>query len=165
MGHRARKKKVKIGIISDSHDDIPATQQAIRIMKEHGCGFLIHAGDLCSPFIARIIRESGLQHAAVFGNNDGDRIALSRIIDITAAPRRIEVDGRIVAIFHEPLMNDCIDPSRVNVLIYGHTHIQETARRQNMVIVNQGALPGILVDRKTCAFYDTKTGEVESVEI
>ncbi len=37
---------MKVGIVSDSHDDIPAMEQAVAIIKERGCGFLIHAGDL-----------------------------------------------------------------------------------------------------------------------
>lgn len=156
---------MKVGIISDSHDDIPAVRQAVGIMKERGCGFLIHAGDLCSPFIARIISESGLDHAAVFGNNDGDKLVLSRTMDIAAAPRRIVVDGQSMVIFHEPFINDCLDPSRVDVLVYGHTHIQEVTRREGMLIVNPGALSGILVNEKTCAVYDTKTRGVTSIEL
>ncbi len=156
---------MKVGIVSDSHDDIPAVEQAVAIMKERGCGFLIHAGDLCSPFIARIIRESGIDHAAVFGNNDGDRIVLSRTLDIAPAPRHIVVDGQSVVIFHEPFINDLIDPSRVDVLVYGHTHIREITRRQNMLVVNPGSLSGVLVGEKTCALYDSKTREVEEIEI
>ena len=156
---------MKVGIVSDSHDDVPAMSKAVDIMKEKGCRFLIHAGDLCSPFIARIIRDSGLENAAVFGNNDGDRPVLSRIADIAPPPRHIVVDGRSIVIFHEPSINDFIDSSRVDVLVYGHTHMQEIMQRQGMIVVNPGALSGVLVDRKTCAVYDTRTREVTSIEI
>jgi uncharacterized protein len=156
---------VKIGILSDSHDDVEAVKKALGIMAERGCPFLIHAGDVCSPFIARLIGDSGMGHLAVFGNNDGDRVALSKLMDIAPAPRHATLEGRSIVVFHEPLINDFIDPSRVDLLVYGHTHIQDLSSRGDMRIVNPGALSGILVDRKTCAVYHTGSGEVESIEL
>lgn len=156
---------MKIGIISDSHDNVPATEQAVEIMKEKGCGFLIHAGDICSPFIAMIIKESGIAHAAVFGNNDGDRVALSKMLDIAPAPRHITIDDLSIIIFHEPFINDYIDPSCVDVLIYGHTHMQHTQLRSDMLILNPGTLSGVLADGRTFAIYDTKERKVEIIEL
>jgi putative phosphoesterase len=156
---------VKIGIISDSHDDVSAAEQAVRIMKERECGFLIHAGDLCAPFIARIIKESGIAHAAVFGNNDGDRVALARMIDITPAPRHLSLDGRSIVLFHEPFINDYIDPVRVDLLIYGHTHMKHEQCQGEMLVLNPGTLSGILAEKKTFAIYDTKTRKAEIIEL
>jgi uncharacterized protein len=156
---------VKVGILSDSHDVVEAVNQALGIMQSRGCAFLIHAGDVCSPFVARLIKESGMSHLAVFGNNDGDRVALSKLIDIAPAPRRIDLGGRSIVVFHEPFINDCIDPARVDLLVYGHTHLAEISSREAMRIVNPGTLSGILVGRKTFAFYDTDSGEVESIEL
>lgn len=148
---------MKIGIISDSHDSVSATEQAVEAMRAGGCSFLIHAGDICSPFIARIISESGMAHAAVFGNNDGDRLALSRMLDITPAPRHITVGGRSIVIFHEPFINDYIDPSCVDLLVYGHTHRSHAEVRGGMLVLNPGTLSGILSDGRTFAIYDTET--------
>lgn len=156
---------MKVGILSDSHDDVEAVKKAIGIMQAQGCAFLIHAGDVCSPFTARHIKESGMSHLAVFGNNDGDRVVLSKLIDIAPAPRHLPLEGRSVVVFHEPFINDFIDPSRVDLLVYGHTHLAESTSRERMRIVNPGALSGILVGRKTFAFYDTASGEVESIEL
>jgi uncharacterized protein len=156
---------VKIGILSDSHDDVEALEKALGILRSQGCSFLIHAGDMCSPFIARLIRESGMDHLAVFGNNDGDRVALSKLMDIAPAPRHATLEGRSVVLFHEPFINDFIDPARVDLLVYGHTHIVDISTRGDMRIVNPGALSGILTDRKTCAVYHTGTGEVEGIEL
>jgi putative phosphoesterase len=156
---------VKIGIISDSHDNLPATEQALEIMKRQGCDFLIHAGDICSPFIARIIKESGIAHASVFGNNDGDRVALSKMLDITPAPRHITIDNLSIVIFHEPFINDYIDQSYVDLLIYGHTHMKHTQTLSDMLILNPGTLSGVLADGKTFAIYDTKLRKAEIIEL
>jgi hypothetical protein len=156
---------VKIGIISDSHDDVSAAEQAVCIMKERECGFLIHAGDLCAPFIARIIKESGIAHAAVFGNNDGDRVALKSMIDISPAPRHLSLDGLSIVLFHEPFINDYIDPVRVDLLIYGHTHMKHEQCQGEMLVLNPGTLSGILSTGKTFALYDTKTRKAEIIEL
>jgi uncharacterized protein len=156
---------VLIGILSDSHDDVGAVTRALALFKERGCPFLIHAGDVCSPFVARLIAESGMGHLAVFGNNDGDRVALSKGMDIAPAPRHLAIDGQSIVVFHEPFINDFIDPARVDLLVYGHTHVVDVSFRAGMRIVNPGALSGILVDRKTCAIYHTGSREVESIEL
>ena len=39
-----------IGIMSDSHDNLPAIQQAVRIFNQIGCDLVIHAGDFVAPF-------------------------------------------------------------------------------------------------------------------
>jgi uncharacterized protein len=156
---------VEIGIISDSHDDVAAVKQALGILLARECSFLIHAGDMCSPFTARLIKDSGMGHLAVFGNNDGDRVALSKLINIAPAPRHTTLEGRSIVVFHEPFINEYIDPSRVDLLVYGHTHIAEASSRGDMRIVNPGALSGILVGRKTCAIYHTGSREVESIEL
>ena len=156
---------MKIGIMSDSHDDLSAAEQAVAIMKERDCGFLIHAGDVCSPFIARVIKESGIAHAGVFGNNDGDRVALAGIMDITPAPRHITIDGMSIVIFHEPFINDYIDPVHVDLLIYGHTHIKHEQCQGDMLVLNPGTLSGILAEKKTFATYDTKTRKAVIIEL
>ena len=156
---------MKIGIISDTHDDMGAVKQALNILATRGCGFLIHAGDLCSPFIARLIKDSGIPHAAVFGNNDGDRIALSRVMDITPAPRPLVVEGMRMVVFHEPFINDFVDPSATDLLVYGHTHIKDVTVRNGMTVVNPGTLAGVLAEGRTFALYDSNTKEVEIIEI
>jgi len=156
---------MKVGILSDSHDDLASTEAAFSLMRDKGCELIIHAGDICSPFTARLIRDSGIPHKAIFGNNDGDRPALARMLDITPAPRHIEIDRQQVLVFHEPFINDFIDPSCVDLLIYGHTHRAESLSRERMLIVNPGAACGILASRRSCAIYETFSREVEICEL
>ena len=40
---------MKIGIISDTHDDVDNTNKAIDIFKENDVKAVIHAGDIISP--------------------------------------------------------------------------------------------------------------------
>lgn len=59
-----------IGLISDSHDQMPHIKKAVTVFKKEGVELVLHAGDFCSPFT--IPPFDGLELKAVFGNNDGD---------------------------------------------------------------------------------------------
>jgi hypothetical protein len=154
-----------IAIISDTHDDSVATHKAVEISKARGCEMIIHAGDICSPYTARIIKESGIPAHCVFGNNDGDRIHLAQILDIKPAPRHILADGKSFVIFHEPFINDYIDSERVDFLIYGHTHKLSVDARGAMKIINPGTASGALVNTKTFVLLETLTSKVEIIEL
>ncbi|MEN6475037.1 MAG: YfcE family phosphodiesterase [Syntrophaceae bacterium] len=156
---------MKIGILSDTHDDAAATERALAAFVSAGCGLIVHAGDICSPFTARLIKGCPVPHLAVFGNNDGDRIHLAMILDIRPAPRYAETQNTRIVIFHEPFINDQIDPRNVDLLIYGHTHQLDFSEREGMQIINPGTVAGVLASAKTCALFDTETRKAEIIEL
>jgi hypothetical protein len=156
---------MKIGILADTHDDAASTERALAAFASAGCGLIVHAGDVCSPFAARLIKGCGIPHLAVFGNNDGDRVLLSTILDIMPAPRYAEVQETRIVIFHEPFINDQIDPRSVDLLIYGHTHQLDFSEREGMQIINPGTVAGVLAGAKTCALFDTETRKADLIEL
>jgi predicted phosphodiesterase len=65
----------RIGIIADSHANMEATAEAIRLLKGRGASLLFHLGDFCdsvrhdrSAAMIDLLRQSGV--LAVKGNND-----------------------------------------------------------------------------------------------
>ena len=65
----------RIGIIADSHGNLEATAEAIRLLKGRGAGILIHLGDFCDSIrhdLAAAIIDLLLEHdvLVVKGNND-----------------------------------------------------------------------------------------------
>ncbi len=64
-----------VGLIADSHGNLDATAEAIRLLKERGAGILIHLGDFCDSIhhdraaaMIRLLRANDV--LAVKGNND-----------------------------------------------------------------------------------------------
>lgn len=64
-----------IGLIADSHGNLDATAEAIRLLKRRGAGILVHLGDFCDSVrrdragaMIRLLRENSV--LAVKGNND-----------------------------------------------------------------------------------------------
>jgi len=72
-----------IGLIADSHGNLEATAEAIRILKGRGAGTLVHLGDFCDSILhdrtvamIRLLRENNV--LAVKGNND---FSVERMLD------------------------------------------------------------------------------------
>jgi hypothetical protein len=66
---------MKIGIISDTHDDITNTNKAIDIFEHNKVEIVIHAGDMISPPVInefKRLTENGVKFFGIFGNNDGE---------------------------------------------------------------------------------------------
>lgn len=65
----------RLGLISDSHGNFPATEEAVNILIDRGCEQVIHLGDFCDTNrrdrledIVRLFQKRGV--IAVKGNND-----------------------------------------------------------------------------------------------
>lgn len=74
---------MKIGIISDTHDDIDNVQNAIKIFMEEKVDCIIHGGDFIFPGVIdefkKLKDELPLSRMiGVLGNNDGEKFMLSK---------------------------------------------------------------------------------------
>ena len=59
---------MKIGLISDTHDNIHNIQNAILSFNDKHTRFVIHAGDIVSPETVKAF--DGMRLIGVLGNND-----------------------------------------------------------------------------------------------
>jgi len=98
---------MKIGIISDTHDNVWNIDKVIEIFKEKGIKTLIHCGDLCAPFVIVRLGKSGLQSHCVFGNTD-DRYATPKKaaefenVHFYGNEADFELEGRKISVTHYP---------------------------------------------------------------
>ena len=77
--HRTYDRRVKICIVSDSHDRSDALGQAVRQGKERGAEAVIHCGDLIGAHTLRPAIALGLPLHLIHGNNLGDPVALHKL--------------------------------------------------------------------------------------
>ena len=59
---------MKIGLISDTHDNIQNIEKATSLFNDYNVSFAIHAGDVVSPEAVEAF--SGVKLIGVLGNND-----------------------------------------------------------------------------------------------
>ncbi len=71
---------MKIGVIADIHDNIDNLQKAFSVLKREKVAKVLFAGDLSAPFTVSYFKQLAVPVLAVFGNNEGDRLGIIRII-------------------------------------------------------------------------------------
>ena len=138
---------MKIGILSDTHDDIDNTNKAIDIFQENDVKAVIHAGDIISPpVITEFYRltEKGVKLFGIFGNNDGEKHGLEDAFEFIDGKLlgdigKIEVDGLKFCIYHGhdvKKKKKMLDSGKFDVFIYGHSHTRYPKEEEPMVINN-----------------------------
>ncbi|MFB6355732.1 MAG: YfcE family phosphodiesterase, partial [bacterium] len=98
---------MSIGIISDTHDNIPAISYWMEFMNEQDVNVLIHAGDFISPFTILELNKFDGSVYGVFGNNDGDRSTLrdkaeGTSIELFESPHSRTIESLDFLISHRP---------------------------------------------------------------
>ena len=156
---------MKIGLISDSHDNVPLVKAAARIFSERAVEAILHAGDIVSPFTAKELLAAGIPVYAVYGNNDGEKKHLPEVLEhIYPGPHAFELGGRKFLLVHD---RDSVTQDRfasADVFVYGHTHLYHVDTGPPLA-VNPGEAGGWLTDRPTVAILDTETLDVEKIEL
>lgn len=157
-----------IGIISDTHDNLPALRKAVDLFIERKVEHVIHAGDFTSPFTFRVLKDLPCGFTGIFGNNDGDRLLLRKMSKdrIFVQPHVTELGGKKIVLIHEHFVAEALAASgHFDLVVYGHTH--ETAVRTvgQTLIVNPGEASGWLYGRCTVAIADLSSMAAEIIEL
>jgi putative phosphoesterase len=154
-----------IGVLSDTHDNMPKVRQALAIFKERGVQSILHAGDIVAPFTMRLMMRSGVPLTAVFGNNDGERKGLQKACDtIYEPPHALHLGGRRIVLAHEP---EALVPeltAGADLIIHGHNHIMGVEPGPPMML-NPGEAGGWLSGKSTAALVDLETLQAELIDL
>ena len=158
-----------IGIISDSHDNLPAIKKAVDIFNKENVEIVLHAGDYVSPFTAKEFGKLKMKLTGVFGNNDGDKPYLlekfKNIGKIQQDPVELEIDKRKIVLMHQPkFIDDLLNSRSYDIVIYGHTH-EIDIRKNKSLVINPGECSGWLTDKCTIVLIDTKTLSPEIINL
>lgn len=157
---------MRLGVISDTHDRLPALDRGLEILRDRQVAALIHAGDHIAPFAAkRLLTWTGPLHA-IYGNNDGERKGLKSVLpEIQDGPLWVEMDGCRILVHHFIDWCEPADIDRADVIITGHTHEVVQERRDGKLFLNPGECCGWLTGRCTVAVLDTERRDAEIVEV
>jgi putative phosphoesterase len=136
---------MRVGILSDTHDQRLRTATAVRILVAEGAEALIHCGDLTGPDI--VYECCHLPSFYVLGNNDHDAMGLQRVVaDLggTWLGRGGEVvlDGCRIAATHGDSEREMrrLAESGPDYLLFGHSHRCTDERVGTTRLINPGAL-------------------------
>jgi uncharacterized protein len=156
---------MKIGVIADSHDNIPMIKKALAVFVKRECQIIIHAGDVNSPFAAKALLSAKIPVYAVYGNNDGEKKGLKDLLDIVEPPRVIKAGDRNIVLAHsEDQIND-EHRTGADLLIYGHTHVSLVERDKEPMTLNPGECGGWLYSKPSIAVISTERMSIEEISI
>jgi putative phosphoesterase len=158
--------------MSDSHDDLDMIESAVSTFNAEKVEYVLHAGDLVSPFTARAFKELKPPMAAVFGNNDGDPLALVKHFEGIATFHGrfadLELGGRRVAVLHgehPKLVSALVTAGTYDLVVRGHTHAKEILQRERTLLINPGETCPYLTGLPTVMVVDLASMEPRLVEL
>ena len=133
---------VRIGLISDTHIPTVAREIPVQVAQAfQGVDLILHAGDIQ---VARALDwlESIAPVYAAQGNND-DGLEDPRVKPV----QRLQVQGLTIAMVHvftypQLTLDYFFKPhtgTRVDVVVYGDTHVPEVIREPGLLMVNPGS--------------------------
>jgi uncharacterized protein len=136
---------MRIGILSDSHDQVARTRAAVSDLVTAGAKALFHCGDLTIPDVAFELEP--LPSYFVFGNCDYDLDELRRSISIINGTclehgGLVLLGGKRLAVTHghSQFELERLEAQKPDYLFSGHTHKTTDFRRGATRFINPGAL-------------------------
>ena len=159
-----------IGIMSDTHDNLPKTKEAVARLNDEGVELVLHAGDFIAPFVIGVLKNLNAEMVGVFGNNDGDRDMLVKKcsehphLSIRGTFSRIHAGGMTIGLLHGSnldLLDTLLSSGAFDLVVYGHTHRADVHMQGRTLAVNPGEVCGYLSGTSTIALADTRTGHAE----
>ena len=158
---------MRIGILSDTHDQLATTHRAVSLLQREGAEVLVHCGDLTGPEIVRACAV--LPFVVAFGNHDADNLpTLERAIaenggTCLGSGGIIELAGKRVAVVHGHVGMKDLLAAKPDFLLHGHSHIAADC----IVDGTRRICPGALnrAESLTVALLDTDTGLLRTLRL
>jgi len=155
---------MRLAVLSDIHDNIWNLGAALEYLRGEGIDALLCCGDLCAPFIVDLLRDGlpGVPMHLVFGNNDGDRSAITRKavesvriavhgelaeLTVTSAglvpTKNVAAGGLRMAMNHYDTIGRGLAASgKYDLVLFGHNHVASLERCGTCVAINPGSIMG-----------------------
>ncbi len=159
-----------LGIISDTHNDIEATEKAIALFRERGITVIAHAGDITSPRMLEYLK--GFTCYVVLGNGDlidaedirerADKLGFNPVKEMV----EFTLDSKSFVMFHGndvPMYRSALASGKYDYIIKGHTHYFENYVSNGCRIINPGAVYGH--DESSVVILDIESDRIEKISL
>lgn len=165
---------MKIAIISDIHENFHNIVLFLKQVKVYNIKKIIFLGDFINNGIAKILASSDVPVFAIWGNNDWDRVAitktsLSKNSNMTVwfdTYDFLNIDNRKIFITHYPLLAKPMAMSwEFDAVFYWHDHKKNLDKINDCTIVNPWEISAHKTGKSSFAIYDTNLNKAEIIEI
>jgi putative phosphoesterase len=138
---------MRIGIVSDTHNNIRNVHRIVELFNDAGVERVIHTGDITQAKTLEVFAHLNAPLHGVFGNNDQEREALEAAIgsfgfDFREPPYELHWHDRRIIVVHDPLEFEGALASHHELALHGHTHLYRYEQRDGQVLFNPGECAG-----------------------
>ena len=162
---------MNVGVISDTHDNVPAVEAAVEAFESRSVETVVHCGDFIAPPVIPFF--DGFEFHGVLGNNDGEIDGLGRTFrtqpGATLHGRFADLElgeARFAVLHGEDLeeVETIAESGEYDYVCYGHHHVSEVREVGETTVLNPGAqFPTVAEEHRSVAVVDTDADEVELV--
>ncbi|MDX1745674.1 MAG: metallophosphoesterase [Halobacteriales archaeon] len=154
-----------IGVVSDTHDNVPAAERIADRFNTAGVEVVIHCGDVIAPPVLPTFE--GFEVHGVLGNNDGEVLGLEAGFEALGEDSSLHgrfadltFDETHIAVLHGESLDEVeglAAGSRYDYVLYGHHHVHERRTVGDTVVLNPGAhFPTVPAEHRRVAVIDTR---------
>ncbi|MHC4738033.1 MAG: metallophosphoesterase [Planctomycetota bacterium] len=163
---------MKLGIISDTHNNRGNVLKAIRIFNEQKAGWVLHAGDMASAGTAgefAALEDAKLIY--VSGNCDIDRALMQRTIEELGGEYYDpsydgEIEGKRIFMTHKPdVMLSAAGSGRYELVVSGHTHKRDIHKVGETLVVNPGKARSRLIGESSVVVVEMDDMSYEVIRL
>ncbi len=156
-----------VGILSDTHDRLARTRNAVTMLQDEGAQILLHCGDFVEPEM--LVPCAALPCHFVFGNNDSpaqlERAAQDLGITCLGWGGIVELGGKKFGMTHGHSLAEFrrLQAAAPDFILTGHSHVVHDYREGDIRYINPGALHR--ARPYTVAVLDPATDELRILEV
>lgn len=141
---REKNTGMKLGVISDTHDNLEMTKAAVDFLEEK-VDTVIHCGDMVAPFTAKLFNADFTFHA-VRGNNDGEwnlKETIEEFGEFYNNIAELTFSEKQIAVYHgteEKIVEALVDSGNYEYVIRGHSHERKFEEKDGVYELNPGGI-------------------------
>lgn len=162
---------MKLGVLSDTHEDVANLKRALEEYRAQNITQVIHCGDMTTAGTARNLE--GFEVIYVDGNMDQDLPEIYRTLrdlsphSVVLPTYEGEIAGISIGVTHGDNENELrrlIDSGKHRFVFHGHTHRRRSETQGDTRIYNPGALGGLQFESRSYSILDLETEEFKLFE-
>jgi uncharacterized protein len=155
-----------LGVLSDTHNNLTALQNALTLFRQRGIDTLVHCGDLTTPETASAM--GGFRVIHVVGNGDylsgeiRQALLYQNPQSFSGLVFRGEVDGVKIGAAHGHIagqVQELLGSEECGFVFTGHSHRRRDEQVGWARLINPGALGGLRSEDRSVYVLDLQTGE------
>ena len=159
---------MKIGILSDTHNNQSNVRSALEILRQEQVDTLFHCGDITELETTLLLVE--FRVICTFGNGDWNAAEIRqnllyfRADNVSGISYEGNWDGIKIAATHGHLpgiLENQIQSGEFDYVFHGHSHLSEDRQAGRTRVINPGALGGLKREPRGFAILDLESGKLE----